>query len=266
MRRLFLLVLCVAGAAACLSRPAPADVTGGLSSGGGDRSDDTGRLIDALGAVAGGVTQGGGLNLYAGLLPTVTGITPVTLVSFTVVRVAESGAPRLEWTLSADSDPSGFIVYRAATADGPWGRITDRPLPAAARSFVDTAAPEAEPAWYRLAALTREGLEVLWGVSVSAPPSPGLPGVVALAPNYPNPFRAATTLTVELPAAAPVRLRIFDVSGREVAVVFDGTLDAGRHGLVWNGRTSEGAAAAGVYFGRLDALGQVRTRKLLVVR
>lgn len=237
---------------------------GGISSGGGSRTNGTERLTDAVGAVAGGLTAGGGLELRSGLLPEVTGITPVTLLAFAATRDDGTGAPRLAWTLSADSDPSGFLVYRAPAADGPWRRITERPLPADARSWLDATAPAEGAAWYRLAALSREGLEVLWGVAVPAPERPGLPAALGLPPNFPNPFRAATTLTVELPVTTAVRLVIFDVSGRVVATLFDGTLEAGRHGLVWDGRTEEGPAAAGVYFGRLEALGQVRTRKLLV--
>lgn len=260
-------------------RPGPtaarAAEVGGISSGGGSRAEGTTHLTDAVGAVAGGLTAGGGLELRSGLLPAVTGITPVTLVALTAVRDAATGAPRLEWILTADSDPSGFILYRAASPAGPWARLTDRPLAATARSFVDATALSAAPPaagapeggfWYRLAALSREGLELLWGVTVQAPAGFGLPRAVALPPNSPNPFRVATTLTIELPAAAQVRLLIFDVSGRAVATVFEGTLEAGRHGLVWDGRTDAGPAAAGVYFGRLEALGQVRTRKLLVAR
>lgn len=257
-----------------VDRPGPtiarAAEVGGISSGGGSRAEGTTRLTDAVGAVAGGLTARGGLELRSGLLPAVTGITPVTLVALTAAPDAATGAPRLTWILTADSDPSGFVLYRASAPAGPWARLTDRPLPAAARSFVDATAmsPGAPEGgfWYRLAALSREGLELLWGVTVQAPAGLGLPRAVALPPNSPNPFRVATTLTIELPAAAQVRLLIFDVSGRAVATVFEGTLEAGSHGLVWDGRTDDGPAAAGVYFGRLEALGQVRSRKLLVAR
>ena len=255
-------------------RPGPtaarAAEVGGISSGGGSRAEGATYLTDSVGAMAGGLTAGGGLELRSGLLPAVTGITPVTLVALTAARDAATGAPRLEWILTADSDPSGFILYRAASPAGPWARLTDRPLPATARNFVDASALSAGAPeggfWYRLAALSREGLELLWGVTVQAPAGSGLPRAVALPPNSPNPFRVATTLTIELPAAAQVRLLIFDVSGRAVATVFEGTLEAGSHGLVWDGRTEAGPAAAGVYFGRLEALGQVRTRKILVAR
>ncbi|MDZ4698358.1 MAG: T9SS type A sorting domain-containing protein [Rhodothermales bacterium] len=46
---------------------------------------------------------------------------------------------------------------------------------------------------------------------------------------YPNPFSATTSIAVTLSVAGPVRLAVYDVLGREVAVIADATLPAGRH-------------------------------------
>ena len=54
-------------------------------------------------------------------------------------------------------------------------------------------------------------------------------GVVQLVANYPNPFRDATILSFEVAVAVPVRLAVFDVLGREVAVLQVGLVPAGRH-------------------------------------
>jgi endonuclease/exonuclease/phosphatase family metal-dependent hydrolase len=53
--------------------------------------------------------------------------------------------------------------------------------------------------------------------------------VASLAVPYPNPFSATTSIAVTLPAPGPVRLAVYDVLGREVAVLADATLPAGRH-------------------------------------
>jgi len=98
--------------------------------------------------------------------------------------------------------------------------------------------------------------------TLDASPSP----LVQLKGNYPNPFADATTLHFTLPEAADVRLSIFDLLGREVAVVVDERVGAGTHEVVWDGRVHAGDAAAGVYFARLQAGGTVTTHRLVRVR
>jgi hypothetical protein len=56
-----------------------------------------------------------------------------------------------------------------------------------------------------------------------------IPAHFALAQNYPNPFNPGTRIAFSLPNAAPVSLRVFDLQGREVAILADGVLQAGDH-------------------------------------
>ncbi|HPF70646.1 MAG TPA: FlgD immunoglobulin-like domain containing protein, partial [Candidatus Krumholzibacteria bacterium] len=70
----------------------------------------------------------------------------------------------------------------------------------------------------------------------------------ALGQNYPNPFNPSTRIDFSLEKAGRVELAVYDVAGRLVATLQQGSLDAGDHHVVWNGRTATGAAApAGVY-------------------
>ena len=68
----------------------------------------------------------------------------------------------------------------------------------------------------------------------------------ALAPVMPNPGRGPFTVTYALPRSAPVRVSVIDVQGREIAVLADGELPAGRHRATWEGAAK--GAAAGLYF------------------
>lgn len=52
--------------------------------------------------------------------------------------------------------------------------------------------------------------------------------------NYPNPFNPSTTISYSVPVAAAVRIVIFDLLGRELEVLTDGPVTAGRHSLIWN--------------------------------
>jgi flagellar hook assembly protein FlgD len=60
---------------------------------------------------------------------------------------------------------------------------------------------------------------------------------------------------------------IYDLRGRRVAVVKDSRVEAGAHTETWNGRALSGErVAAGIYLVRLEARGQVDTRRLVVIR
>jgi hypothetical protein len=94
----------------------------------------------------------------------------------------------------------------------------------------------------------------------------GAPPGLALEQNRPNPFNPRTTIHFSLATAGPVRLRVYDVRGRSVATLADGAYAAGAHDVVWNGRTREGvAAAAGVYWYRLEASGTQAARRMILL-
>ena len=65
-----------------------------------------------------------------------------------------------------------------------------------------------------------------------------------LAPNYPNPFRKQTLIAFEVPTTQRTTLTVYDVLGREVAVLVDGLMPAGTHRVRFDGET----LAPGVYF------------------
>ncbi len=94
-----------------------------------------------------------------------------------------------------------------------------------------------------------------------------LPQGFTLAPNYPNPFNPTTTLRFSLPQAGEAELSIYNLLGQRMATLVHGVQEAGPHVLQWNGRDDAGRElASGVYFYRLQAGGQVETRKLLLLR
>lgn len=79
-----------------------------------------------------------------------------------------------------------------------------------------------------------------------------VPKEFALRQNYPNPFNPSTTLRFALPLEGKVRLVVVDLLGREIVRLVDGTLPAGFHRVVWDGKTRRGKAApSGVYIVRM---------------
>lgn len=110
-------------------------------------------------------------------------------------------------------------------------------------------------------------------VSVGEPAQNGVPQDFVLMANYPNPFNPETRIGYGLPEQSDVVVRIYDVAGREIAVLAGGVQSAGFHSVVWNGTNRSGATvASGVYFYALDARSVqgsrsvMTTRKMLLVR
>ena len=93
------------------------------------------------------------------------------------------------------------------------------------------------------------------------------PGEVELGPNFPNPFRTATTIRFGLPAPMPVSLHVYDILGRRVATLLSGnTLQKGYHTVVWDADEGGSALSSGTYFYRLEAGTTVHTGRMTRVR
>ena len=86
----------------------------------------------------------------------------------------------------------------------------------------------------------------------------------------PNPFNQSVRLNYMLPAAADVRLSIYDITGREVASLVNGHSSLGQHSVVWNAED----LSSGVYFVRLSAVppyggqafGQQSVKKVVLIK
>ncbi len=86
--------------------------------------------------------------------------------------------------------------------------------------------------------------------------------VFSLQQNYPNPFNPSTTIRFRTPTSGDVRLTIFDIAGREIAVLVDGWRHSGSHSATWNAA----GMSTGIYFCRLDVGGFTETRKLVLAK
>ena len=102
---------------------------------------------------------------------------------------------------------------------------------------------------------TYGGLAFSSSGTVSLPES-GLPAEFALERLSANPSSGPVRVSFALPRDARVRLSVFDLQGREVAVLADGDVPAGRHERTWSAQGARETAPAGVYFLRMSAEGR----------
>ena len=83
----------------------------------------------------------------------------------------------------------------------------------------------------------------------------------------PNPFSGETRFTLSLTRAAVADVAVLDLSGRRVAVLHHGRLEAGGHSFAWQGTRADGSRAPeGVYFLRARAAGETTSRRVVLLR
>ncbi len=79
---------------------------------------------------------------------------------------------------------------------------------------------------------------------------------------YPNPFNPTTNISFALPSPSAVRIHVYDVTGRKVAVLADRILGAGYHNIVWDASH----LASGVYIVEMHAGSFRATSKVALVK
>jgi len=85
--------------------------------------------------------------------------------------------------------------------------------------------------------------------------------------NYPNPFSAATTISLTLPRRGNADLGIFDLNGKQVRHLFSGLINEGDHDFTWDGTDKEGnKVAAGIYLYRLWTEKETLVKRMVLIR
>jgi hypothetical protein len=88
-----------------------------------------------------------------------------------------------------------------------------------------------------------------------------LPSEYCLHQNYPNPFNPTTSIVFDLPTESKVHLAVYNLLGEEVAVLAEGTYDAGSYKVDFNAK----GLPTGLYFCKLTANNFTQTNKLILV-
>ena len=185
---------------------------------------------------------------------------PVELVRFEAIT--EGQDLRLVWETSSEMGISGFGIERSyddqffapiGFVEGA-GTVTDR----RSYSFLDVApGVGANTLYYRLRLIGVDGTATFSRVLEAGAPKPT---EFHLEAAYPNPFTEQTTIGYHLPERQSVRLRLYDMLGRFVQTLEDGTKTAGRYEVVLRGYH----LTSGTYFYRLEAGPYVATGHVML--
>ncbi len=105
------------------------------------------------------------------------------------------------------------------------------------------------------------------GIDVG-PPDPPAARSTRLVGAWPNPFNPSTAISFDLADDGPVRLHVYDLSGRRLRTLLDGTVGAGyNHQVIWDGRDDAGNdLPSGVYFLRLRADSRMESMRLVLLK
>lgn len=89
-----------------------------------------------------------------------------------------------------------------------------------------------------------------------------VPETIRLSQNYPNPFNPSTIISFEVPKTSQVSLRVYDMLGKQVATLVDGSVDAGAHRVSFDASQ----LTAGVYVYVLQTDGGTLTRRMTLLK
>ncbi len=179
----------------------------------------------------------------------------------------DDGADNVVGTLDDDLTlgQNSPCVDAGDNARVPAGVTTD--LAGAPRFVDDTCVTDTgagSPPIVDLGALERQQNSCVSGVG---DPVAAVPVRFSVGHPVPNPARGPVVLAVSLDAERRLTARVFDVSGRRVALISDDLRAPGRYEITWDGTEDSGApVAAGLYFLRVDSGTESVTRRVVLAR
>ena len=168
----------------------------------------------------------------------------------------------LNWATASESANDHFEILR----DG--ASVAHIPAQGSATTghtyrFTDSPLANGTVYRYSLVAVDANGeREELRSVTASPTAAAGVVMAYALRQNFPNPFNPSTEISFDLVDAGRVRLSVYDLLGKQVAVLVNSALPAGRHQVAFDGR----ALPSGIYIYRLSVNGFVSEKKMLLMK
>jgi hypothetical protein len=84
---------------------------------------------------------------------------------------------------------------------------------------------------------------------------------------YPNPFNSSVNIPYTLPSESNIKITIYDILGREAALLLNQEKTAGNHIVHWNGKNMNNITSpSGIYFVRMEAGSFSQTQKIMLLK
>lgn len=107
---------------------------------------------------------------------------------------------------------------------------------------------------------TYAGIQTLSAVDFSTPLT------FSLMQNYPNPFNSATTISYNLEKESHVKIVVYDIIGKEVAVLVDKTQQPNSYSVYFDASRIDGGLSTGMYFYAMYTENYTSSRKMLYLK
>lgn len=185
---------------------------------------------------------------------------PVSLINFSATP--KDNAVLLRWSTASELNNLGFELQRSIDGNNGWSAIAFVNGAGNSNSVINYSYVDenltASRYYYRL-----KQIDIDQRFAYSPIVSVQLDGKQAfdLQQNYPNPFRGETIIRFTLPYKTTVSLSIFDMNGRLVKVLANGSKDSGTHAVT----LQSGILTSGLYYYKLQA-GDFSAVKKLTIR
>jgi hypothetical protein len=174
----------------------------------------------------------------------------------------------LNWSTASEVNNYGFEVERAIKNEelgtGNWIKVgfvqgSGNSNSPKEYSFIDKTITKTGKYSYRLKQLDNDGK---YQYSKEVGVDLGMPTAFALEQNYPNPFNPTTSMQYSVSSKQFVTIKVFDMLGREVAVLVNGEKEPG----TYTAEFSSAGFASGTYIYRMQAGAFVQTKKMILLK
>jgi hypothetical protein len=205
-------------------------------------------------------------DVIAGFINNNGGLVPVELSSFTANTVRNE--VNLNWRTVSELNNSGFDVERTVNGTSSWTKVgfvqgNGTTNSEKSYSYKDAGLTKGSYA-YRLKQIDYNGNYKYYQLSGLV--NVGVPNKFEISQNYPNPFNPSTKIAYDIPFDSKVAIKIFDVTGREVASLVNQVQVAGYYTVSFNASN----LSSGVYFYQINADGGnqnfVKTLKMMLIK
>lgn len=191
---------------------------------------------------------------------------PVELSLF-AAEIFEKRNVKLNWKTEMEQNNSGFEIQRGvySTDNIEWkkiGYVSGAGTTNITKEYTyEDKKIESGKYLYRLKQIDNNGAHNYY--VLSAPIEVGIPNKFAVSQNYPNPFNPSTKIDIDLPKDAVVNLKIYDIAGREIAVLINGEkMTAGYYTKMFNAVS----LSSGTYFYVVQSGAEIISKRMIFVK
>ncbi|MFA7361780.1 MAG: T9SS type A sorting domain-containing protein [Candidatus Kapaibacterium sp.] len=192
----------------------------------------------------------------------IEGALPVELQSFT--SHVNYNSVTLNWTTSSETNNKGFAVEKTPEGKNEWNKVGYVEGKGNSNQYVNYSFKEngitTGTYLYRLKQIDYNG-NIKYHKLNSAVKI-GVPEKFSLSQNYPNPFNPKTKIDFQIPAKGFVSIKVYDILGKEAAVLINETKDAGYYTVEFDGSK----LSSGLYFYRITSGSFTKQLKMILIK